>query len=152
MELILWRHAEAVEGGPDLERALTAKGERQARRMAELLAPRLPKAARILVSPAVRTRQTAEALGRPFRIEPAIAPEASVEALLQAAGWPDGEGCVLVVGHQPTLGQVAARLLTGCDAGLSLRKGAVWWLSGRERVGDVATAFLRFAVDPEWRG
>jgi phosphohistidine phosphatase len=150
MELILWRHADAEYSLPDLERELTAKGLRQARGMAELLAPRLPRTARILVSPAVRARQTAAALGLPVQIEPALAPEATVAALLQAAGWPQAEGCVVVVGHQPTLGRAAARLLTGCDTDLSLRKGAVWWLSGREREGMDATAFLRFAVGPEF--
>lgn len=150
MELILWRHADAEYGLPDLERPLTVKGRHQARSMAELLSPRLPKSARILVSPAVRTRQTAAALGLPVQIEPAIAPDATVEALLQAAGWPQAEGCVVVVGHQPTLGRAAARLLTGCAADLSLRKGAVWWLSGREREGKGTAAFLRFAVGPEF--
>ena len=69
MDLILWRHAEAVEGdaGDDLARKLTSKGERQAERMAEWLNRRLAHSTRILVSPAVRCQQTAKALGRKFR-------------------------------------------------------------------------------------
>ena len=62
MDLILWRHAEAhviKEGQSDLERTLTTKGERQAQRMAEWLNQRLAHSTRILVSPAVRTQQTA---------------------------------------------------------------------------------------------
>jgi phosphohistidine phosphatase len=43
---------------------------------------------------------------------------------------------VLIVGHQPTLGLLAARLLTGQDQPWSVRKGAVWWLRSREREGD----------------
>ena len=52
MELILWRHAEAEPGEPDLGRKLTAKGEKQARRVAEWLHSHLPQTAKIYVSPA----------------------------------------------------------------------------------------------------
>ena len=64
MDLILWRHAEAEIAAPgqdDLQRALTPKGERQARRMAAWLNQRLAATTRVLVSPALRCRQTAEA-------------------------------------------------------------------------------------------
>ena len=57
MDLILWRHAEAhviKEGQSDLDRGLTAKGERQAARMADWLSQRLAQGTRVLVSPAVR--------------------------------------------------------------------------------------------------
>ncbi|MEQ1658387.1 MAG: histidine phosphatase family protein, partial [Hylemonella sp.] len=65
MDLLLWRHAEAHEaqpGGDDLVRALTPRGEKQAARMAGWLDRQLPEGARILVSPARRTEQTALAL------------------------------------------------------------------------------------------
>ena len=52
MDLILWRHADAQDGNPDLERPLTAKGRLQARKMAAWLNQRMPQEARILVSPA----------------------------------------------------------------------------------------------------
>jgi len=67
MDLILWRHAEAIEGeaGEDLARKLTSKGERQAERMAEWLNRRLSHSTRILVSPAVRCQETAKALQAP---------------------------------------------------------------------------------------
>ena len=58
MDLILWRHAEAEPGVPDLERALTVKGQKQARRMGEWLASQLSENCRILVSPALRTLRT----------------------------------------------------------------------------------------------
>ena len=111
MDLILWRHAEAEPGEPDLGRRLTSKGLKQAERVAAWLETRLPDTTRILVSPADRTQQTALALGRKFRTVDEIAPGASVASLLAAAGWPDAREAVLVVGHQPTLGQVAATLL-----------------------------------------
>lgn len=140
MDLILWRHAEAHllrEGQTDLQRALTAKGERQAQRMAQWLNQRMAETTRILVSPALRTQQTAEALGRPCKTVAALAPGASVDELLAAARWPMSNEPVLVIGHQPTLGQVAARLLAGTDQPWAVKKAAVWWLRQREREAGV---------------
>jgi phosphohistidine phosphatase len=136
MDLILWRHAEAVperEGLDDLDRPLTPKGERQAQRMAEWLNHRLAHSTRILVSPAVRTQQTAKALDRSFKTVKAIAPDASATAVLSAARWPESNEPVLVVGHQPTLGHVAALLLGEVAQSWVIKKGAVWWLRSRER-------------------
>ena len=138
MDLILWRHAEAFElpeGADDLDRALTAKGERQAHRMADWLNRRLAHSTRILVSPARRAQQTAKALERPFKTVPALAPDGSGEALLLAARWPDGPEPVLVIGHQPTLGLVAAHLLADVPQAWAIKKGAVWWLRNRDREG-----------------
>lgn len=135
MDLILWRHAEAEDGTPDLARALTPRGRKQAKKMAAWLARRLPQDARILVSPATRTQQTAAALGVDFSTLEEIAPGATPRALLKAAHWPQGEHSVLMVGHQPTLGQVASLLLAGHDGGYSVKKGAVWWFSSRARLG-----------------
>lgn len=148
MELILWRHAEAEDGSPDMERRLTAKGEKQADKMAAFLRTRLPQNTRILVSPARRTQQTAQALTRNFTTEPAIAPGASPQAILKAVDWKNGEGCVLVVGHQPSLGEVAAMLMSGNPEYWSVKKGAVWWLSRREREENSETV-LRLVIAPD---
>jgi phosphohistidine phosphatase len=151
MDLILWRHAEAVEHDasvPDLERPLTARGERQAARMAAWLNRQLPATTRVLASPAKRTQQTALALERKFRTVPAIAPDASVEAVLEAARWPTAKEPVLVIGHQPTLGLVASQLLTGAAQSLAVKKGAVWWLRSREREGE-GQVVLVAALTPE---
>jgi phosphohistidine phosphatase len=135
MDLILWRHAQAhgQSGDPDdLQRRLTAKGEKQAQRMARWLNLHLPQTARILSSPAVRTESTVAALGRAYKVAAALAPEANADSVLALVQWPQAKGVTLVVGHQPTLGQVAARLL-GVGAGeLSIKKGALWWLRQRE--------------------
>lgn len=140
MDLILWRHAEAHDAAPeqdDLSRGLTTKGERQAARMAHWLNHVLPATARVLVSPALRTQQTAKALDRKFRLCEALAPGRSAADLLQAARWPQSREAVLVVGHQPTLGQVAAHLLGEGPLDDTLpawriRKGGVWWLRRRD--------------------
>ncbi|MDC8756282.1 phosphohistidine phosphatase SixA [Janthinobacterium fluminis] len=142
MDLILWRHAEAEAGMPDLERALTAKGHKQARRMGEWLASQLPESCRILVSPALRTLQTAEALGRRFKLHAELAPGAEAEDVLKAANWPASKETVLIVGHQPTLGQTAALLLTGEEQDWEMRKAAAWWFSQREP-GDPSSIYLK---------
>ena len=144
MDLILWRHAEAEYGPPDLQRALTTHGERQAKTMAAWLRPRLPDDTRIVVSPAKRTQQTALALSKRFETLEALAPGATVDAVLAACEWDaGGSGSVLVVGHQPTLGEVAGRLL-GMRGAVPVRKGAIWWLTSRSREGSpvVLTACL----------
>lgn len=136
MDLILWRHAEAFEMREvedDLARALTPKGERQAQRMADWLNQRLAHSTRILVSPALRCQQTAKALGRKVKTLPELAPDGNGEALLKAARWPDASEPVLIVGHQPTLGLVASYLLTGQPSAWTIKKGAAWWIRGRNR-------------------
>lgn len=146
MELILWRHADAEDGVPDMERRLTAKGEKQAARMAGFLEPRLPKQVRVLVSPAIRAQQTAGALTKNFDTEPALAPGSSATAVLDAAGWPDHRGAVLLVGHQPYLGEVAALAMADVDASFSIKKSAIWWLDNR----DGGYAALRLAISPDF--
>jgi phosphohistidine phosphatase len=148
MELILWRHAEAEDGVPDSARKLTDKGLKQAQVMAEWLKPRLPKNTRIIVSPTKRTQQTAAALGDDYETVREIGPSASAKSILAAAGWPDAKGAVVVVGHQPTLGEVAALLMSGDPMGWNIRKGAVWWFSYKKK-GDVAEVFLHTSISPD---
>lgn len=138
MDLILWRHAqahEAPEGGDDLARTLTSRGERDAMRMGQWLDRRLPRGTRVLSSPALRCEQTALGLGREFQCAPRLAPGATVEDLLSQVGWPEAGRPVVVVGHQPTLGQTLAHLLGMAQASCPVRKGAAWWLHAREREG-----------------
>lgn len=156
LQLILWRHAEAEDAVPgriaDAARALTPRGHKQAAGMAKWLMERMPKHSRILVSPATRTQQTAAALDLPFETTPEVGLSATPESILSAAGWPHastrGSGVVLVVGHQPTLGHVAALLMSGTDMDWSVRKGAVVWIENRARGGG-EEAVLRAAMTPE---
>ena len=145
MELLLWRHAEAADTVPDMQRELTPKGRKQAITVANWLKPRLPEGTRIFASPAKRTQQTAMALSADFITRNDIGPDATPEALLKAAGWPDAEGVVLIVGHQPTLGAAASLVLTGQPRYWSIKKGSVWWLSSRIR-GGTSQATLRAVV------
>ncbi len=148
MDLILWRHAEAVDGQPDLARELTPKGVKQAKAIARWLTSRLPRQTRIVVSPAERTRQTAAALTDDFEIDRQLAPGAPPTAVLAASGWPEHKGAVLVVGHQPTLGMAAALVIAGEPMPWSIKKGAIWWMSHRVR-GEHPQIVLRAVISPD---
>ncbi|MBV8618965.1 MAG: histidine phosphatase family protein [Curvibacter sp.] len=145
MDLILWRHAEAEEGvGPieDLNRGLTPKGEKQAMRMAGWLDRQLPDGLRMLCSPARRTEQTALALGRKYKLRAELLPGGTPADLLELVQWPRQKGAVLVVGHQPMLGQTISQLLGLAESECAVRKGAVWWLRYRERLGVAQTVVV----------
>jgi phosphohistidine phosphatase len=154
MEIVLWRHAEAEdEATTDLLRDLTPKGQRQAKKMAAWFEAQIDgkwAGWTIIVSPANRAQQTAAALGRAFTTVPQIAPDASAGAVLAAAGWPAAKvgAKVLVVGHQPTLGMVAAQLIDGSGGYVSVKKGAMWWFETRERDGAIQTQ-LKVMVTPD---
>jgi phosphohistidine phosphatase len=147
MNLILWRHAQAEDGLADMSRELTEKGQKQAGIMAAFLRRHLPVDTRILVSPATRTQQTASALTSDFTTLQTIAPGADAHALLQAAQWPDAGGTVLLVGHQPALGEVAAQLLGSEQDSLRIKKGGLWWFVRRENPVETT---LRLAITPDY--
>jgi phosphohistidine phosphatase len=149
VDLILWRHAEAEPGEPDLGRRLTAKGLQHAERVGAWLDRHLPATARVLTSPADRALQTAQGLKRKYHVEPALAPGASVAAIVAAAGWPDAREPVLIVGHQPTLGSVASFVMTGKESPWGMRKCSAWWLSLRVRDGE-RSVVLKAVIGPEF--
>ncbi|CAB3748985.1 SixA phosphatase family protein [Paraburkholderia solisilvae] len=155
MNLILWRHAEAEDtASSDLARQLTSRGRKQAQAGAKWLRARLDDHVTILVSPAARTVQTVEALTDQYRVVREIAPDASASDVLGAAGWPDGIApTVVVVGHQPTLGHVAARLIAKSGDSWSIRKGGIWWIESRARSADsdpaLREAVLKAAISPD---
>ena len=150
MDLIMWRHAEAEElpaeiqndAEADLNRLLTARGEKQATRMAAWLDRQLPDGARIVVSPAKRCEQTALALGRKYKLRPELAQGGTAEQLLELVQWPIGKSPILVVGHQPVLGQAIAQLLGLQASDCAVKKGAIWWLRSRERDGVLQTVIV----------
>lgn len=149
MDLLLWRHAEAAIGEPDLGRALTHKGLKQAAKVGHWLDRNLPENCRILSSPAQRCEQTAKAMGRKFKVVKEIAPGVTAAEILNIAGWPDAREPVIIVGHQPALGEVAAILLSGSEQPWTIRKANVWWLTNRVK-DDAAHAVLRAVMGPEF--
>ncbi|MCL2830948.1 MAG: histidine phosphatase family protein [Betaproteobacteria bacterium] len=173
--LLLWRHAEAEDENDrgNLARGLTARGKVQAQAVAAWLLTQqrhggVPQDLQIFASPAERAQQTVAALRQPFTTDPCLAPGALPEDYLRLAGWNQGPEdfssvecweeaswleerreayAVLIVGHQPTLGQTAARLLAQQKAVWNIRKGALWWFAQRQRAGTPQNVLLA-AIDP----
>ena len=118
MRVYLCRHAHAVSGEPDELRELSAEGIEQARALGRSLATRADAPMVVLSSPLLRARQTAAEIGRavgaPVRVDEALAPGATAEALAQALGG--AEGPVATVGHQPDCSEIAYALI-GRDPG-----------------------------------
>ena len=157
IHLFLWRHAEAEDGPPDLERALTGHGRRDAKHVASALAKHLDGDARLIASPAVRTRETAQPLAARLsldvEVDHRLAPGARTRDVLATLDEVMREGnadelALVLVGHQPWVGQVARRLLTGKDGDWSVKKASVWWLVRRSRNGDSEWT-LRTVIDPD---
>jgi phosphohistidine phosphatase len=117
--LCLLRHAKsswADDDLPDLERPLTGRGRKAAGRIAAYLAEHRVEPDLVLCSPARRTRQTLE-LVRPalpdtaeVAIEDSLYGAASQDLLARLQRVPDSVDRVLLIGHNPGLQQLAARL------------------------------------------
>jgi phosphohistidine phosphatase len=115
MRLYLVRHAEAAPGDPDELRPLTPEGHRQARELGRRMRAELTPPETILTSPLLRARETGHELSHALEVEAEpderLAPGATaddVRAALAGRGDP-----VVVVGHQPDCGQIAAALSGG---------------------------------------
>lgn len=150
MNIILWRHAEAEEGSDDLARELTEKGHRQATRMAAELRERLPENFELWVSQAKRSQQTAAYLGQVTRMLPEINPEADVRSIAQLLLQCDEKATVVLVGHQPWLGELCAFILNQNwhnQAYWSIKKAAFWWFVAHPSNG-VLLAKLRIMLAP----
>jgi phosphohistidine phosphatase len=112
MKLVLIRHAEAAPGSPDELRALTPEGHEQARRLGDRLRADGIEPDAVLSSPLLRARETAIDLGfGPPEPHDELLPGATaddVRAVLAGRGE-----TVVVVGHQPDCGEIAAALTGG---------------------------------------
>lgn len=149
MDLILWRHAEAEDTTPDMSRVLTPKGRTQAKLVADWLKLHMPANTQILVSPAMRTQQTAIALGMDFTTVDELAPGSSPSTLLEIAQWRKVRHSTLIIGHQPTLGMAAALAITSKPHYWCVKKGALWWITSRTRMDEQQT-ILRTIISPEF--
>jgi phosphohistidine phosphatase len=115
MRLYLVRHAEAASGEPDDLRPLTASGRETARALGVRLAAEGVRPDAVLSSPLLRARETAAELCRALGCEPEaderLAPGATAVDVRAAVADRGDE--VVVVGHQPDCGEIAAELSRG---------------------------------------
>ncbi|MEO7254371.1 MAG: histidine phosphatase family protein [Casimicrobium sp.] len=150
-EIIFWRHADAHdanEGQDDLERRLTVKGQRQAERVASWLDRNLPQQCRVFASPAKRSQQTVRCLPRKCKTLTELSPGARPEEVLAAVGWGVQTEPLVIVGHQPWIGECIHWLLMEAAVPMTVRKGAAWWLQSRDREGE-NEVIVRAVATPE---
>jgi len=134
MELYLIRHGIAAERGEeypdDSKRPLTSKGIASLRREAKSLHALGVTFDQIITSPLVRTRQTADILAEALEGKPpvatsdALAPAGTPAAVIQELTKHARKARVALVGHEPNLGELAARLI-GAKRPLEFKKGAI---------------------------
>lgn len=155
MKLYLVQHADAVSKDVDSERPLSDKGQADIQAVGAFLANAGIGVDEIVHSGKLRAQQTAESLsqavfqGRATTVLPGIGPNDSVGYLcntIMAAG-----GDLMVIGHMPFLGRIAAKCLSGSEDGtpVTFEPGAVLCLSRLEE-GDCAHHWaLEWYVRPE---
>ncbi|TNC45916.1 SixA phosphatase family protein [Mumia zhuanghuii] len=148
-QLVVVRHAKAEgSASDDTARALTRRGHNDARRRGEQLADFVTGTTRALVSPAVRTRETFEDLNVSLGIPPEHVGypeglyEASAHRVLHEVRTVDSESStVLVVGHNPSMGDLVWMLHDGTHNG-------AWKAYGDRGFPTSAAAVLTY--DGDW--
>lgn len=157
--LILWRHAEAEDlsdTGLDDDRALTKNGRKDAAKMAKWLNQYMPQNTQILSSPAKRCVETVGSLNetveskksRDIKFVEFLSTGTSVEQMTKKLVNNDSSQTILIVGHQPHLGLLIAKLL-GMQESAVVKKGAVWWLRQR-LVNGVLQTYLFTVQHPDY--
>lgn len=134
LELYLIRHGIAAERGPDYpddsKRPLTSAGIARLRKEAKALTGLDVDFDQIISSPLVRTKQTAEVFAQGLPSKPgvvtsdALAPAGTPTAVFQELAKHMRKGKIALVGHEPNLGELAARLI-GSRTPIEFKKGAI---------------------------
>lgn len=134
LELYLIRHGVAAERGSDYpddsKRPLTSDGIAKLRREAKALAALGVDFDQIISSPLVRTKQTAEVFSQilpsnpPIAMSDALAPAGTPAAVFQEIAKYMRKGRIALVGHEPNIGELAARLI-GARTPIEFKKGAI---------------------------
>lgn len=134
LELYLIRHGVAAERGDDYpddsKRPLTNAGISRLRKEAKALDELGIGFDHIITSPLVRTRQTADVFVEAMKSKPslsqsdALAPAGTSSAVIQELGKHMRKGRIALVGHEPNIGELAARLI-GARRPLEFKKGAI---------------------------
>jgi phosphohistidine phosphatase len=149
--LLLVRHAKAADGPIDVDRPLTARGERRATAIGAWLAQAGLVPDRVLVSPARRAAQTWERAGAALgpdlpQIVDSRIYDNTVEALLEAIReTPEDTRTLTVVGHNPSIGELAAVLDDGQGSPAARRDVDAGFPTGGIAVFILATPFAAIA-------
>lgn len=156
--LIFWRHAEAEDApgsaqgdADDMARELTRQGRRDAALMAGWIKSHVPKPWAVVSSPAQRALRTAQQLNDYPELDDRLRPGAAVDGLLELVReHPRERGALVLVGHQPQLGQGVLRWLSAgqCTQEFSLRKAGVLWTVERLREAGLQRS-LRAYLSPD---
>ena len=154
-DLILWRHAEAEDvsaTGKDADRALTARGRKDAAKMAKWLDKHLPAGTLVLCSPARRCQETAAELSAlnqaQIKVEDCLSVESNVTRIAKALTSYDSAKALLLVGHQPNLGLLIVKLLGMHQTAGVVKKGSVWWVRQRTD-GDARNYYIYTVQQPD---
>jgi phosphohistidine phosphatase len=164
MKLYLLRHGDAGERSAagytsDAARALTPKGVKRPRQLANALRQMEITFDAILTSPLIRAHQTAEIVARSLGLEAKLrqvtqlAPEhALTEVVALLESLPPKTEAVLLVGHEPGLSRLVSLLCTGGpNLAITLKKGGLCRLELAEiRAGACAT--LEWLLSPRHFG
>lgn len=128
MRLYVLRHglAEDVgDDGTDAGRHLTELGRERVRAAANGLAALGMRPDVLLTSPVIRARETAEIIGHVLQRKPeivqALQTGSSAHGVVRALGAYEASARVMIVGHEPTLSELVALLLTGSARGMAVR-------------------------------
>lgn len=142
--ILLWRHADALplsdDVPVDIDRPLSKKGHNQAQKIANWLTNHLPKNTLMIASTALRSKQTVQAFSDDFIVYDTLAPGASLETVLKTINDlstnHQGRLDLLIIGHQPWLGELAAQLLDLNQSEMNIKKGSLWWFKASKSVAD----------------
>ncbi len=134
LELYLIRHGIAADRGEefpdDSKRPLTSEGIASLRKEARALDELGVAIEHIITSPLVRAKQTADVFVQHLQTKPslsisdALAPAGSPAAVVQDIVKQARKGRIALVGHEPNLGELAARLI-GSRTPLEFKKGGI---------------------------
>jgi phosphohistidine phosphatase len=151
MKVILARHGTAedkAESSDDADRKLVKEGRTEADLMGRVLAATIGRVAAIWTSPLARAAQTAEIAARHLKAAPVEEPELAIGGDLDQLCWKlhrEAPPTVMLVGHQPDLGRLAARLL-GFVSEVTLRKGGLCIVETKDPAKPVGRAVA--TLDP----
>jgi len=156
IQVYLIRHGVAAERGPeypdDSKRPLTARGIARLRKEARALDGLGITVDQIVSSPLIRTRQTADIIAEALKGKPpvvtadALAPAGTAGAVIQELAKYTKKGSVALVGHEPNLGELAARLI-GARRALEFKKGGLCRIDF-EALPPKGTGSLRWFIGP----